>query len=586
MPALLGRPLIDDDEREAAPPAVVLGYELWRKRFSGDPAVIGRPVQIGAATSTVVGVMPEGFAFPVNHEFWVPFRASALSFERREGPAIQIFGRLASDATLEDANAEIAAIGLRTAADFPATHEHLRPRVVKYTALLKEADDSIQLVQFIFVLLLLVLASNVATMVFARTATREHEIAMRFALGSSRGRIVGQFFVEALVLALIATSVGLSVVAWGTNQVTHFIWDVTEGRIPFWLESGVNLNVTTVLYAIGLAVLAALVAGVVPALKATQSRLQSSLRHSGGAAGSALRFGGLWSAMIVMQVAFAVLVLPPAIVAVATLSEADHTDPGFAAEEYLSARLEMDADTFPQFQAAYEELRRRLLAKPEITRVTFASRLPGMAHPEPGIDVDSDGNAPGVTGEMVTASAVGVDYFDTFGAEIVAGRGFTSADLTSAAQVVVVNEYFVNEILQGRNAVGRRIRYSTRYGERSSTGRPPGGTRAFMREPGGWYEIVGVVKNLGMDTTRDAFTSGKGPGVYHPLTPDAMGPAVPTRCGWRFTCAATPRSFSPQLRAAAHAVHPALRLYDVLPLDGPVDRTARGQRRVGRFVAP
>ena len=232
--------------------------------------------------------------------------------------------------------------------------------------------------------------------------------------------------------------------------------------------------------------------------------------------------------------------LPPAIVAVTTLTEPDHADPGFAAEEFLSARLEMDVDAFPQFQSAYEELRRRLLEQPEITGVTFASRLPGMAHPEPGIDVDSDGTVPGPR-ELVTASAVGVDYFDTFGAQILAGRGFTPADLASAAPVVVVNEYFVNEILQGRNAIGRRIRYSTRYGERSSTGRPPGGTRSFMREQGGWYEIVGVVKNLGMDTTRDAFTSGKGPGIYHPLTPDAMGAGGSYSCGWRFTCAATPQ---------------------------------------------
>ena len=165
------------------------------------------------------------------------------------------------------------------------------------------------------------------------------------------------------------------------------------------------------------------------------------------------------------------------------------------------------------------------------------------------------------------------------------GGGFNPSDLTSAAPVVVVNEYFVNEILQGRNAVGRRIRYSTRYGERSSTGRPPGGTRAFMREQGGWYEIVGVVKNLGMDTTRDAFTSGTGPGVYHPLTPDAMGAGGTYAVRMAFHVRGDTAAFSPQLRAAAHAVHPALRLYDVLPLDGPVDRTAKGQRRVGRFSA-
>jgi hypothetical protein len=104
----------------------------------------------------------------------------------------------------------------------------------------------------------------------------------------------------------------------------------------------------------------------------------------------------------------------------------------------------------------------------------------------------------------------------------VAGRGFTSADQRTNARVVVVNEYFVQEMLQGRNAVRRRIRYTTRYAERSATGPPQGGTRAFMREPRRWYEIVGVMKNLGMDTTRDAFSSGKDRGVYHPLAHDAM----------------------------------------------------------------
>jgi putative ABC transport system permease protein len=199
--------------------------------------------------------------------------------------------------------------------------------------------------------------------------------------------------------------------------------------------------------------------------------------------------------------------------------------------------------------------------------------------------VDSDGIARDATGELVSASSVGVDYFDAFGAEIVAGRGFNSADLRSNTQVVVVNEYFVTEILQGRNAVGRRIRYTTRYAERSATGQPQGGPRAFKRERGQWYEIVGVVKNLGMDTTRDAFTSGKGPGVYHPLTLDAMGSGGSYVVRMAFHVRGDAASFAPQLRAVAQAVHPALRLYDVLPLDGPVDRVSQGQRRVGRFFA-
>jgi predicted permease len=580
VPALLGRTLIEADEREPAPSAVLLGYHLWRNRFAGDPHVVGRPVQLGSSIRTVVGVMPEGFAFPVNHQFWVPLRAE--SHEPRQGPAIQIFGRLAPGVTRSQAQAELSALGSRATAEHKATHEHLRPRVMKYTQLFVggEGSGGAYLVQFIFVLLLLVLSSNVATMVFARTATREHEIAMRFALGSTRGRIVGQFFVEALVLALAATLAGLTVVSWGTDWMTRFVWEVTEGRIPFWLDAGVALNPTTMVYAVLLAVLASLVAGAVPALKATRAQVQGRLRHAPGAGASTLRFGGLWSAMIVIQVAFVVLILPPAIIAVSALTEPGHTDPGFAAEEYLSARVEMDleqvppdpaatADAFAEFRGACEELRRRLLMTPKISRVTFASRLPGMSHPEAWVDVDSDGSAAAATAELVTTSSVAVDYFDAFGAEMVAGRGFTSGDVRSNLSVVVVNQYFVDEILHGRNAVGRRIRYATRNAEQ--TGR--------------WYEIVGVVKNLGMDTTRDAFTSGKGPGVYHPLTREAMGSAGSYSVRMAFQVRGDPGSFAPELRAVAHAVHPALRLHDVLPLDGPVDPSSRSERRIGRFLA-
>lgn len=599
VPALLGRTLIDADERAGAPSVVVLGYELWRNRFSGDPGVVGRTVRLGNSTSTVVGVMPEGFAFPVNHRFWVPLRPDALAYGRRQGPPIQIFGRLAPGVTLEEAQAELSALGRRAAADFPATHERLRPRVVKYTELFIDGEDGGQayLAEVIFVLLLLVLSSNVATMVFARTATRENEIAMRSALGASRGRIVAQLFVEAFVLALAATVVGLTVVARGTTWFTRFFWEVTEGRVPFWLDSGLSLNATTVLYAVSLAVLGALVAGALPALKATGSRQQTRLRHPAGGGGSALRFGGLWSGMIVVQVALAVLVVPPAIVAISALAEADHVDPGFAAEEYLSARLEMDrerppadsaarADFFSEFQAARQELRRRLLAEPGISRVTFATRLPGMNHPQPLTDVDSGGGAPGATAELVTTASVDASFFDAFGAEIVAGRGFDFGDLDSDRRVVVVNEHFVTEILQGRNAIGRRV-------------------RARGREPGPWYEIVGVVSNLGMDTYRDPFWPGKGPGLYHPLTRNVMAsggsysvrmdPGALSRgprgrgagdsysVRMAFHVRGDAASFAPRLREVAHAVHPALRLHDILPLDRPVDWVNRGQRRVARF---
>ena len=595
--ALFGRTLSGMDERAGAPSTIVLGHDLWMKRFGGDATILGRTIGVGDSSSTVVGIMPPGFAFPVNQQFWVPLRLGGAGYEARQGPAIHVFGRLAPGVSLEEAQAELTASGTRMAADSPA-HEHLRPRVVRYTELFVGGPDAraAYYVQVLFVLLLLVLSSNVATMVFARTATRAHEIAMRFALGATRGRIVVQFFVEVLVLALAASVAGLAIVAVGTDSVTRLAWDVTQGRIPFWLDTGATLNTTTVLYAIAVALLASLVAGALPAFKATRSRLQASLRHPAGMADSTLRFGGLWSVLIVVQVAFAVMVLPPAIVAMASLGQQDHVDPGFAAQQYLSARLEMDADgasndaagrdeASAAFQAACDELRRRLAMQPQVTRVTMASRLPGMNHPEPDVEVEPVKGGPSADASAVMATSVAPDYFDAFGARIIAGRGLTSGDVRTNAAVVVVNEDFAARLLQGRNAVGRRIRYSTRYGEWYATGQPQGLPRAVMLQPGRWYEIVGVVKNLGMDTTRDAFAEGYGPGIYHALTSAGMrsGDIHSVRVAFHVDGDAT--GFGPDLRELARAVSPSLRIHDVLPLNEPIDKVSQGQRRVARFVS-
>ena len=579
---LLGRTLLDADAQPGAEPAVVLGHDLWRLRFGADPSIVGRIVRLGAVTSTVVGVMPEGFTFPVSHQFWVPLLPATLTDAPRQGPAIQIFGRLKPGVTFEQAQAELSALGGRAARDSPLTHQHLRPRVMKYTDLFIADDGNWRayLGEFIFVMLLLVLGSNVATMVFARTATRTNEITMRFALGATRGQVLTQFFIEALVLALVAAGVALVGVSRGTQWATSFFWEVTDGRVPFWIDS--SLNITTILLALVLAVIVSLLAGVMPALKATGSGLQGRLRHSAGEA--SLRFGGLWNAIIVVQVIFTVLILPPAIVSISALAGPGHTDPGFAAHEYLSAHLSADMP-FSEFQNAREELRRRLVANPAISRVTFATRLPGMSHPEQWVYVPAEGEAPGAAEELATATSVDLGFFDAFDAGLVAGRGFNSGDMHPGSKAVVVNEHFVREVLQGRSAIGRRLQYSNRYNERAATGGPQGLSRRAMLQPGSWFEIVGVVKNIGTDTTTDAFTSGDGPGVYHPLTREAMGAAEAFGVRIAFHVRGDPAASAAALRETAHAVAPSMRLSDVLPMDRALDKGSRNQRRVGRVMS-
>ncbi|MGZ8414187.1 MAG: ABC transporter permease, partial [Gemmatirosa sp.] len=180
---LLGRALSEADERPDAPAVAVIGHDVWRARFGADSGVVGRAVRLGRTPTTVVGVMPEGFAFPVAQSLWVPFRLSALDYPRGEGPAITIFGRLAPGATLEEAQAELTTWGRRAAADFPSTHQHLRPRVMPYAqsvALVSGSELFLTRSSYgFFIMLVVLICGNVALLMFARAATREGELVIR-----------------------------------------------------------------------------------------------------------------------------------------------------------------------------------------------------------------------------------------------------------------------------------------------------------------------------------------------------------------------------------------------------------------------
>jgi putative ABC transport system permease protein len=223
VPPLLGRPLSADDERPGAADVAVIGYRLWHARFDGDPAAVGQAVSIGGIPHVVVGVMPDGFTFPINQSLWLPLKAATAPVRPGDGPAIRMVGRLSPGSTIEAARAELAAIGRRAEVEFPDTHRHLRPTVEPFVVSIwaSQADGYLQMTlldtaNLLFLLLLVVCAANVATLVFARVITREGEISVRTALGASRGRIVAQLFAEALVLASIAAAIGLAGATFGS----------------------------------------------------------------------------------------------------------------------------------------------------------------------------------------------------------------------------------------------------------------------------------------------------------------------------------------------------------------------------------
>jgi hypothetical protein len=204
---LMGRPLVDEDERADAPPVVVIGFDEWQRRFGGDPAILQRSIRLDDTTHAIVGVMPQGFGFPVNHQYWVPLRLTP----QIPSDQLRVFGRLTDGVSLEEARAEARALGDRLAVEFPKTHRNRRPIVVPYTHAFvgiqsPEMELFIRTVQFGFGLLIMVVAVNVAILVYARTTTRMGEIAVRTALGASRARVVALLFVAALVPSLVAAA--------------------------------------------------------------------------------------------------------------------------------------------------------------------------------------------------------------------------------------------------------------------------------------------------------------------------------------------------------------------------------------------
>jgi putative ABC transport system permease protein len=569
---LMGRVLTEADENPAAPAVAVIGHDVWRSRFGSDPDVLGRTVQLGPDHVTVVGVMREGYEFPVSHDVWVPFKTSALDQAPRSGPAITVFALLAPGESIKSAQAELTTAGRRIASASPETHQHLEPNVRPYAMLFSpgEADEMAIMysIYFFIALLLILICSNVGLLMFARAAARESDLLVRSALGASRGRIVAQMFAEALVLGGVAAVLGVAAASWTLRTWGLSFLETNMGRLPFWFD--LSLSPRALAVAILLTVGGAAVAGIMPAMKITRgmaSRLKQTTAGSGG-----LQFGGVWTVVIVVQVA--VTVMFPALVYVeqALLRGTKDFDPGFAAGQYLAAEIEreypVDAGAAPgtdtvarnaRLAATLEEVRLRVADQPGVTGVTFAENLPATNHPQKLIEMgfDLDASSKNAKAEppfrTATVAAVHPSYFEVLDAPILAGRGFTAADAVAGSRVAIVDHSFIEQVLEGRNAVGQQVRF--RYPSRSSRSWGPGSVDD-PAGPGDWYEVIGVVRDLGVDApTQD----GRAAGFYIPATPDMFDEIhmiVHTR-------GSDPMTLAPRVREAAAAAAPSLPLVDM-----------------------
>jgi predicted permease len=391
-------------------------------------------------------------------------------------------------------------------------------------------------------------------LLFARAVARERELLVRAALGASRGRLIMQLFAEALVLCVVGAVAGLMVARF----VLARTWTMIEGQtgpLPFYIDTSISL--TAILYAALLTLFAAAIAGFVPALKVTSGGAGGRLRAA-SSGGGGLQFGGVWTAVIVAQIAFTTLLPWPLLGLGGTLRK--DAPAGFPAEAFLTATLEIDrfdgaaarGDTVPATRALrleerYRALADRLRQDPGVLDVTYADQMPQRTEGRHFIKLD-----PGPAAEYTEGCAdgyycvafVSVDprFFDVVGATVIRGRALTTVDAEQRTRAVLVNETFVDEVLGGRNPIGRRFHFA-------STGEPTGES---------WYEIVGIVPDLSVSVEGTSYDRTR---IYQTTLPRKTGPlqvAVHVR--------GDPQRFAMRLRELAQATDPALRVIDPKPL--------------------
>ena len=559
VPALVGRTLLAEDERPGAQPVVVIGHELWQRRFNGDAGVLGRTVRLDDTVHTIVGVMPEGFAFPILHGAWVPLNLTGVAGAAGAGLSLHVFGRIADGSSLAEARAEVAAVGERMAAAFPQTHGTLRPQVMSYTqAFVAMEGPEMELaergIQLGAGLLLLVVAVNVGILVYARTATRFGEIAVRTALGASRGRIISQLFVEALVLSVTAAAIGLTLLFVAVRMLREYQASSPErpDSVPYWIVPALSPGV--IVYVAVLAVIAAVVIGVLPALKATGKRVQAGLQQFSSRS-AAMGLGGTWTALIILQVALAVAALPVAMYNAEGALRLGRLQPAEAAGQLLKGRLQTSRDLGSGADSRYTDrmtaLVQRLEEQPDVAAVTFAERFPGSSEWRPSIEAERDGASGGAAGSQERVglirsrvNMVAPNLFDVFEVGVVAGRNFVPADALPMANTAIVDQAFADRLARGGNVIGRRVRFPS----------PDGASGANP-----WMEIVGVVPVFSNQFTAPGYFGTPTPSLYIAGGPGRTHPAnliVRVRSG-------DPMRYAQKLQEITASVDPTLRLEDV-----------------------
>jgi putative ABC transport system permease protein len=456
--AALGRTFIDDDVQSQRR-VVVLSHGLWQRRFGGDRRVVGAVVRINGEAYEVVGVMPSDFAFPPSTQLWAPLALSPEAAADRTTRSMFAMGRLAPSVSRERAAAGVSVLGQRIAADYPSTHKSWVLRIQPTEEYFGARPRPFMLVLMASVAFLLLIAcANVANLLLVRATERHREMALRVALGATRTRLVAQLLSESVLLALAGGIVGVAL-AWGGVRATMASVPLeVQQYIPGF--GAIVLDLPALVVASVISMLAGVTFGLVPALAGTSVDVSAALKDAGRSESRRSRLRFLRSALVVGEIALALMLVAGAALMAATFRRVSLGDPGFRTANLLTATITLPEADYASDSAVvrfWTQLRESLRSEPdmsaEVTSVLPMSwsesrtRLYPLAEKPDRIE-----NAP-----VAGIRRVSPDYLAMLSVGRIKGRSFSDADRQDSPLVIVLSETAARRLLPGRDAVGQRL---------------------------------------------------------------------------------------------------------------------------------
>ena len=457
-----GRAFLPEEETIGSERRVVIGHGLWERRFASDPAIVGQSIGVDGEQYEVVGIAPPGFEFPMGAQVWAPMTFSAEAAANRRSQYITAIGRLAPGRTLDDAKAQMAVAGEQLVRDHPETNRNREVRVFTIGDGMMDIGlmPILSMWQASAFFVLLIACANVASLLLARGAERHREMAIRLAIGASRGRVVRELLLESIVLALIAVPAALAVAWVSLKLVVGYMPAKIVKYVAGWNQ--MDVDVRLVGFTAGLALLTAIVFGLVPALQASRSRMSETLKDGArGATAGASRLR-LRRGLVVGEIALALPLLVAATLSVLTVRQFLNGPQGFNPDGLLTMRLQLPDARYkkPETQSRFaHDVVERLRALPGVQTAAAINVMPASDNNwGRSIEIDGKPNPDPSNPPSVDYRAATPDFFAALQTPIKSGRAFTEQDREDTQPVVIVNEALARKYWPNENPVGKRMR--------------------------------------------------------------------------------------------------------------------------------